>query len=289
MDKKYISEILSIIKNSNSGLRELEIRDVKYNDATSDKSTLYIEVTERIGFSVPLSRSWIVENQLVFSLFDGYLEDKYSLEEGSSFKSRYTNLPAGTNMEIVCKNCYRIMKIFRNAVTHSLSHIVVDELIYKINYENSKKQMIRLEITKSAVKLLYTLIVAFVEGKIEISTQGHYEGILISYYRKMLAGITVLEDDLFVPLIGLKYDIVDMNSSVRYRILNPRVSYENGELRVQKYNPGCEQYACDYRIERGKKTFLIPEEIMSSSGEYLVLPEDEMGEMWSFPLKNDES
>ena len=208
MDKKYISEMLSIIKSSDSNLREVEVRDVRYDDDTSQKSTLYIEVIERIGFGVSLSKSWIIENQLIFSLYDGYLEEEYFLDEGSSFKSRYEKLPMISNLDVVRKNCYRIMKIFRNAITHNLSHIAVSEQEYKIGYVNVRKQTIRLDISKAAVQLLYTIIVAFVKGSIEIRTKGHYEGILLSYYKQMLYGITALEDDLSEPMIPLKETII---------------------------------------------------------------------------------
>lgn len=285
MDKKYISEMLSIIKNSDSNLCEIEVRDVRYNDETSNKSTLYIDALEIIGFRAVLSKSWIIENQLIFSLYDGYLEAEYSLDEGSSFKSRYEKLPITTNMDIVRKNCYRIMKIFRNAITHNLSHITADESGYKIGYANIKNQTICLEISKSAVQILYTLIIAFVEGKIEIRTEGHYEGVLLSYYKLMLSGISALEDDLTEPLIPLNDTFTELNISVRYRILNPRIMYENEVLKVKRYNPGSEMYGCDYVIKQGGKVYLIPEEIMTMTDEFLCLGRQELGEKWEIDEK----
>lgn len=285
MDNKYISEILSIIKNSDIQLKEIEIRGVKYNDDVSDRSTLYIETVERIGFGASLSKSWIIESQLIFLLFDGYLEDMYSLDEGSSFKSRYENLPIASDMEIIKKNCYRIMKIFRNAVTHNLSHIVVDESGYKIGYTNKKNQSIRLDITNDSVQILYTLIVAFVIGDIEIHTAGHYEGILLSYYKNMLNGISVLEDELGNSLIPLKNTFVELNTSVRYRVLNPRIIYEDEVLKIKKYYPGSAEYACDYFITHGEDTFLVPEEIMMPAEEFLILRKSELGEKWKIDKK----
>lgn len=286
MDKNYISEMLSIIKNSDAHLRELEIRDVSYDDEVSDKSTLHIEIEEKIGFGASLSKSWIIENQLVFLLYDGYLEDMYSLEEGSSFKSRYEQLPTASDMDIVRKNCYRIMKIFRNAVTHNLSHITVGESGYKIGCVNKKNQTIRLEITGDSVHILYTMIIAFVEGGIDrIHTAGHYKGIMLSYYNRMIRGIAALEDDLGDALIPLKGSFAEWNTSVRYRILNPRIIYENGTLKIKKYNPGNPAYACDYFIAQGEDVYLVPEEIMAAAEDFLILKESELDCKWKIDKK----
>lgn len=180
------------------------------------------------------------------------------------------------------------MKIFRNAVTHNLSHITADEAGYKIGYINNKSQSIKLEITNNSVQILYTLIIAFVEGSIDrIHTLGHYEGILLSYYNMMINGISALEDDLPDALIPLKDSFVKLGTSVRYRILNPRFIYENDILRIKKYNPGCSEYECDYLITQGEELYLVPDEIMTEAGDFLLLDKGELSSKWKFDKRGE--
>ena len=280
MDKKYISEMLSIIKKSDMQLREIEIRDIEYADDKSKKSTMYIEIVESLCMGASLSKSWIVQNQLIFLLFDGYLEDMYLMEEGTSFKYRYEKVPETSNMDIVRKNCYRIMKIFRNAITHNLSHIEVTKSGYKIGYKNKKNQTIRLEITEAAVQTLYALIIALVEDRIEkVHTKGHFEGFLLSFYNELLLGIGALEDDINEPLIPLKESFVVYNTSVRCRILNPRMVCQEDEWKIERYVPASSE-ACDYMIVQGEERYLIPEEIMILSDDYFRLKKCELKEKW---------
>ena len=90
---KYINSIVDMIESSNLRLRSIEIRPVCYDDDTSLKSTVSIIHSDIIGERSRFVNIDLVANLLIFTAFDGFVENKYSLPEGESFKRHYEILP----------------------------------------------------------------------------------------------------------------------------------------------------------------------------------------------------
>lgn len=91
---KYVNSIVDMIELSNLRLRSVEIRPVCYDDDTSLKSTVSIIHSDILGerFQDCVNTD-LVANLLIFTAFDGFGENKYSLPEGESFKRHYEILP----------------------------------------------------------------------------------------------------------------------------------------------------------------------------------------------------
>lgn len=280
MDQKYIDTIADIINKSDIPLMQMEIRGVTYED--DRKSTLNIELIDYESWnSSRLSDSWIIENMILFSLFDGYLEENYGLQEGDSFRNHYKNLPSGTTVEEIQKNCYRIMKLMRNAITHNLSKIQADDNGYEIQYVNNHKQMFCLKITKKAVQVLYTIIMMLVTKKCDIQTEGHFKGVLSYYYQSALKGISIIEDEFGTGLQQVSNLPCTIRSLVRHRINNPRIEENtDSSIKLKKYDPGYPNFPCDYVWKENGKAYLIPEEIMTDGGETWIIAKSELTSEW---------
>ena len=136
MDQQYINSIVDMIESSNLRLRSVEIRPVCYDDDTSLKSTVSIIHSDIIGERSRFVNTDLVANLLIFTAFDGFVENKYSLPEGESFKRHYEILPESTDMEKIQKNCYRILKLMRNAMQHNLSGVTIGPQEYVFCYSN---------------------------------------------------------------------------------------------------------------------------------------------------------
>ena len=282
MDQKYIDTVADLINKSDIPLKRMEIRGVTYED--DKKKTRNMELIDYESYGgFRLSDSWIIENMILFSLFDGYVEENYGLQEGDSFRNHYKNLPSGTTVEEIQKNCYRIMKLMRNAITHNLSKIQADANGYDIQYVNRHNQTFRLKITKEAVQFLYTIIMMLVTKKCDIQTEGHFKGVLSYYDQSAMKGISVLEDEFGIGLqqvSGLPYTI---RSLVRHRINNPRIEENTASsIKFKKYNPGYPDFPCDYVWKEGGKTYLIPEEIMTDGGETWIIARSELTGDWEW-------
>lgn len=282
MDPKYINEIVDFLDKMQIQVIEPELRGAKYND--DETREVRIDLGEVCyGRTVQVSNNWIIENMLVFSLYDGYLEEKYALPEGQAFRQRYLSLPENTDQERLEKNCYRLIKLMRNAILHNLSKIVVSDKGYNINYSNQKNQAIQLEISQKAVRFLYTILLTLVQNKKLIKTKGHWENLLYSYYHEMQKGIVSLQDDIAsAGLIPLQDQHIYLNFASRYQVQNPIVTEDTPEGLVIKRFGKRPTEMSDYYLMRDGEAYIIPEEIteVTEDKEQLRIPVELFGELW---------
>lgn len=161
------------------------------------QETLYLR--DRFGCSqkVLLSDVWIASNILLFTVFDGFLENKYSLIEGDSFRKHYDNIPETNDIERMTKNCYRIFKIIRNGIQHNLSNVQYSDVYgFDINYVNKNGTTFNLQISKESIHFFYTFVTNLVTKKIYgldksySSIRGFYEGFMYFIYTKFEEGIS---------------------------------------------------------------------------------------------------
>lgn len=231
--------------------------------------TSHMSFYESVYRKSSLSEAWVAGNLLLFTVFDGYLENAYHLMEGTSFRDHYNNLPQNTVMEIIEKNCYRILKIIRNGIQHNLSNVNYNSGNYDISY-CYRNTSYALQISKNGVRNLYTLIMNIINGQIggmygKYRTFGHYEGIMRTLYVDMYKEITHLSDDIGLNLLpvpgGLK-----LRASVRYPVENPRIVAEDNMSITFRHiennmtddeNSNQYYYSTDYTY----KNYLLPQEI----------------------------
>lgn len=274
MDQQCIDSITRFILESNmSDLNFINIgvRPITYGTDENGKEipTVHMCLYDSMCSKAPLSEAWIAGNLLLFTVFDGYLENVYQLTEGASFKNHYDNLPEHTQIEIIGKNCYRIFKIIRNAIQHNMSSVNYNAGNYIINY-NHRNTKFALQISKNGVRNLYTLVMNIIKGKIggmygKYRTSGHYDGIMNTLYENMCKEITQISDDIGTNLLtvpnGLK-----LRASVRYPVNNPKILTEDDKYIILRHieNNGTDDETSDqyyYSTDYVYKDYLLPQEI----------------------------
>ncbi|SFO29948.1 hypothetical protein SAMN04487831_11744 [Pseudobutyrivibrio sp. UC1225] len=235
-----ISSITKVIKQSDMSDLNLISVVVRPNTIVIDNGNFYrneeLFVSDVIGASkAQLSEAWVAGNILLFTAFDGYLENKYSLTEGESFKNHYDNIPCGTEIELIEKDCYRILKLIRNGIQHNLSNVVVNRGSYSISY-SFRGTPYSLQIDAWAMRYLYTIIMNLIGEGIQglfskYSTDGHYMGIMNTMYAELRAGITQISDDIGA-FVGAaqgtgQYDAEHLRYIVRHPVVNPIIVSED--------------------------------------------------------------
>ena len=279
MDSKMISSIAKVIKQSDMSDLNLISVGVRPNTLVIEYGNVYrneeMYVSDVIGASkAQLSEAWVAGNILLFTAFDGYLENKYSLTEGKSFKNHYDNLPCGTEIESIEKDSYRILKLIRNGIQHNLSNVVVNRGSYNISY-TFNGTLYSLQIDAGAMRYLYTIVMNIIGEKIEgvftkYSTEGHYIGIMNTMYDELRSGITQISDDIgnFVGAAqgAGQYDAEHLRATVRHPVVNPIIISEDDNCVVFKHIEcnGTDdetqvhyQYSTDYVY----KDYLLPQEM----------------------------
>ena len=279
MDKKYIDSLVKCILRSDASdynIKYIAQDLIEIDDEGKPTTTKEIYVST-VNHKTPISESWVAINLIIFALYDGYLEDKYNLNEGDSFRAHYEGLPTNDMLEIIYKYCYRIIKLIRNAVQHNLSNIVIQQNIYKIKYQYGQT-IFGMEITFEGLNYLYTLILNIVQNRIMglpnfYLNQGFKEGIFYTQYIKMTKEISNFSDDISTNLIPVHASL-QLRDIYRSFVRNPIILEENSDEIIFKHheknmtvdeNNVSYQYSTDYVY----KEYLLPQEL----GE-LIKPEE---------------
>lgn len=293
MDKKFINEILSIVYNSDLKLIKTKIRSLVINNDGSNCSG-EIETDCLVSQNTnPLSSSFIAINMLLFSLYDGWLEEKYDLKEGYSFYSHYNDLQNKantTNLEKIQNSCFRVMKIIRNGIIHNLSGINFSQNVCYIEYKNKKGIEISCNISQTGLSFLYSLIVIFVTGDCGIQTEGHFGYVVSTLYAQILKEVSNVKDEFGEDLISVSV-AKSFYYTVRYEVSNCLVQSKSDYLIIKCFQDYPEMnQGHDYKIFYNGGTYLLPGEIISVSGDgnYKV-SKKLLSELWKLKSVNEES
>ncbi len=274
MDQQCIDSIIRVITRSNMSdldLVPVEIRPVRYEIGKDGKETTRynIELSDCFGMKAQLSEAWVASNLLLFTTFDGVLENLYLLTEGASFKNHYNGLPESTDFEVMTKNCYRVLKIIRNAIQHNLSSVHYHQGNIQLNYHH-KNAPFSLQITHNGIRWLYTYIINFITNHIYgtnrlYNTRGYYEGLMRDIYSRFASEISGLSDDLGTKLLPVSNGL-RLRATVRHPIENPKLIAENNDSvtfyhlesnSTDDENDPHYQYSTDYIFG----DYILPQEI----------------------------
>lgn len=262
MDNQYISEIISLINNSNLKLIKPKVRSLVINNEGINCSEGIVTDNLLPHTENQFLCSFNVINMILFSLYDEWVVEKFNFSEGDSFSSHCDALPQNTNLEIIQKNCYRVLKIIRNGIIHNLSGIKLCQNDYDINYKNNRDKTFSCNISQIGLRLLYSIIVMFATGDCGIPTEGHFEYVVSTLYAQLLGEINNIKDEFDEDL----FPVTTKNTfyyTVRYEVSNCLVQSETDYLIVKCFQDYPEMnQGHDYKISYNGATYLIPGEII---------------------------
>ena len=261
MDEELYDNIINLLHYSDIRLRTTEIRPVVSEGKTFIHTIIIAESIQ--DTIIPLKKTPAIVCLLVFSLFDAYIENKYQLETGLSFKKKYNTLTSDSYQKIIEKECYRLMKTLRNCFVHNHDKIETENNVLKFHYINKNTQF-NLNISTATLELLYTIVSMLVTGEHEIKTNGHYKHILCTYYKELWDHICKHGDftDDIGGTIAQVATFVELNTRVRYNFKNPQYHIvKDNKIIVSPINLA---EAVDYNIQYKGKTYLIPHEILDA-------------------------
>ncbi|QXE19323.1 hypothetical protein [Clostridium sp. 001] len=273
MNDNFYKNIINLLNNSDIRFYTTEIRPVKFEGEIKNVTMVFSEVLN-MG-PTPLSKTPVISCLIVFTLFDAYLENKYSMSPGMSFKRKYNALPFVTNQDIIEKECYRLMKTIRNGFVHNIDAIVSINNLLHFNYTSPQGTQFNLDISSDNLKLLYSIILILVKGKYEIETEGHFQNVICTYYGKLKNYVD--EDGNFTDDIGVGGTATSSNlipigfytqlkTAVRYPVVNPKYDISEGRINIRSiYNPGSQYYSVDYCVKCNNKKYIIPQEILDNN------------------------
>lgn len=274
------NNIISLLSRSDIRFRGTEIIPVEFKEERGAQLKIGCYAIMNYG-PTPLSDTPVVSCLIVFALFDAYIENKYNLNPGTSFKNRYSKIPTITNRDIIVKECYRLMKTIRNGFVHNINSIIMSNNIFHFSYASSQGTKFNLDISSEKMELLYSIILLLVKEKFEIDTKGHFENVICTYYDELKdyvdlngnfiddgnSGTETANTFKLNPIS--KY--IKFSTAVRYLVENPIYSISQDKIKIERiYNPGIEAYSADYCIVYNEKKYCIPQEILDVNDSILL-------------------
>lgn len=207
---------------------------------------------------------------VLFSLLDVLADQRFPELEGQSFKKRYDGLPASNDYDTIFKELYRIMRLFRNAIVHCKSGISMSEESFDIDYNSTRGTLCKLEITRRACHLLFSLIVHY----FRVRRSSYMEGIVRSYFDDIRNGIKRISDDISVPLRNISNCGLRLKRS-RYRVINPNYNRtkHGTTLQISRYQLLQQERdwrGVEYNVSLGGVEYMIPDEALENDNEISV-------------------
>lgn len=264
----FVDKTVKLMKKSDIQVRMPEYRRIEIGQTT----TVFIECYSSIC-QTRLADNLIFHLMVFFSLLDSYIDSQYPTLDGYSFAQKYRELPTNDDHEVIIKEVYRILKIFRNASTHSRSAITVlhdTEIIADYQY---RKTNFTLQMSKNSLELIYTVILLLLDTN-EYSRQ-YLHGLLRTFYDDLKNEI-IISDEFGQNNLANISSGVRLKRIVRYRITNPdyKIDTSTGLISIVRYTmhpTETEHYSCDYLIELNGKKYLIPNEVLNQAGEISIV------------------
>ena len=279
MDNEFIDSTISFLKRIDLNLSLPSIKELNVTQK-EDSKTLHLE-GEDVAYigQTPINNNIFLHIIIFFGLLDSYIDKNNQQFEGYSFAKKYRNMPNNTDLEIIIKELYRVLKIFRNTVIHSKSHLIQNENDLMIDYYYRSTQF-HIDTNVSALELIYSAIIFIIKNN--IYPLNYNTGLLRSYYDKINSNINNLKDDLPTPELNNISSEIRLKPNLRYQIKDANYnSLNNNTIRIPRSEnedvvKGCE---FDYIINLNNKNYILPNELLNNNNRKIEINELEFWEL----------
>lgn len=261
--------IIKLLSSSDINLKSIETRVIAKKE--NEKILLREEFGEVVYARTELNNNPEITCLIMFTLLDTFLEKKYSIEPGINFKHKYNKLSAGTNINIIEKECYRLIRLMRNIYVHGIMSVAHGD-VYKFN-QCQKNKLFRIDITPNKIHLLYSIIILLVNDRNSLKTKGHYDNIIAAYYNELKEYVDNngnFSDDFSTQLLST-LSFTKLKTSVRYLYENADYTKNNDKIKIiSSHTLESESFSIDFSINYKDEKYLIPNEVLDVNNELFI-------------------
>lgn len=256
----FIQQTINLIQKSDFRLQFPEVLDTELEEGNHKKITM--EFVDYIGANIDIKNNFLLISSISFLLIDTYLDTVYEELEGKSFKQRYEAIEENSDVDIIFKEVYRILKLIRNATIHSKSAISMVDENYSIEYPFRNTEF-KLIISKKSFESLISLVIFIIDYKNKNLINEYISSLLRTYFKAISENITI-SDEFSNDLLRLQSSIC-LKTMRRYRVLNTRYNKDNNIVEIEPmeiWELEKEFSGVDYVVELDSIKYLIPNEIL---------------------------
>lgn len=262
MKNRFIEKTVIFLAKSNIGLHFPRINELELKE--NGAKHVYIRSMNDLWQS-HIDDNLMMHILLFYSLLDAYIDYLYPKLEKSNFINKFKNIPANDDYQIILKEIYRVLQIFRNGLIRDDRSLSFDEEsgIIKIKYKNNNIDYM-MELKIYGLELIYTTILYSLK---ENENPDKYKiGILRTFFDDINKNILALEDNFSNGLFNISSGI-RLKRDLRYKVLNPEVKYNKYEIVIKKIEDNMfvnESYDIDYIINNNDIKYIIPNELLKT-------------------------
>jgi hypothetical protein len=133
----------------------------------------------------------LLETSIYFMVLDSYIESINPSLECLSFRKKYKSLPQTNNEEVIISKIYRILKVFRNAMIHSITRTRNG---LHISYVNNNSNF-KLEVSLNGIKYIKGFILSYLLQQNSDYSQKYNEYHFNAFYQDILHEIVKFNDE----------------------------------------------------------------------------------------------
>ena len=258
MINNFIQQTINLIEQSDFRLNFPEVLDTELEENGTKK--ISIEFIDRFGANIDIQNNFLLISSISFLLIDTYLDTIYEDLEGKSFKQRYEAIEENSDLNIMLKETYRVLKLIRNTTIHSKSAINIVDDSYIIGYRFRDTDF-HLTISKKSFENLISLVLFII--KIETNTNEYIVSLLRTYYKDIVLDISI--NDEFSDSLSQVASNKLLKTMRRYRVINPTYNINNNILKIKPMDIWEQEKdfsGIDYVVKINNEKYLIPNEIL---------------------------
>ncbi|GIP20660.1 hypothetical protein [Paenibacillus sp. J22TS3] len=259
MIEAFIKQTISMLEKSDIRIHQPDFRKVVFED--EKKHTVFIEVSDVLYGRSNLSDNLILQLMIFFGILDAKIDSLYPELENDKFEAKFSRLPESNDQELILKQLFRILKLFRNVAVHKRDAVSIENNTITCNSGIKK-----LVISKLGLELIYSVIFMLLNPLDK--NEEYFIGILRQYYDDIKGAVFSFKDAAGEGLPELSNGI-RLKWSVRYQVDNPSYEVDENYLTIKNpYDTGYEWYGVDYFIDGG--SFVLPGEALNSDNQISI-------------------
>jgi len=236
--------------------RQIELYTKKKKLAFSDASTNGGDATQIKG---------TLSTGVAFMLLDTFLASRdASLMEGLSSWQKYQSLPRKTTTEKLVAEVYRLLRVYRIALSHSDGHLEARDGLIRASCI-FERCALSLNITAAGLALLESFVFYYLDSFRQPYSAAYVEAILMQYFTDIVAEVKKFADEDRV-LYQFR-QIRPFNRHFRFDCDNPKYELRDGEvvLDIGDMYGECARYPIDFFLVMDDTLYIVPAEVLTAN------------------------
>lgn len=260
MNNMFLEQTIKFLKDTNINMNKFTETPIRHDE---EGQTVYEEMSMVKANNADIEDNIILKFIIIFSLADSFIDIKSPKLVGENFANKVDMLPQNSLDEKVFRECYRIIRVLRNAAVHAQKEFLTEDNIIKYSSKKGKYEE-KIEISSKGIRLLFTYFINYISDDYGYKfTKSHKTMINVSYYNEIGREITDFKDKFKdLEKINNSEPFKNILARTRYNVLDANYAVDSTKVSFQQPS---KYYPIDYSISYENANYLVPIEVLDEN------------------------